>query len=130
MTSAAGAAEATLTEGSLILVTALSTNGYLAVATSIDPASTSSLNLDVSLPPGFGILELMDASDGTIVYKPQGGSTWTDLAPNTSGVGSVALPPGRYDVGKRCAGGSIVDQSTERVRSGRTQTEGLTTSCP
>jgi hypothetical protein len=129
-TGADGQASLPLEEGTVFSATASTPWGHGPASATFNPATTTSVALNLTRPSGLGTMGLLGGQRAEFRYR-QGTGAWVYMPVNTSGQASFVVPGGSWQVAKRClANGAILGAGTVTVSSGRNRTYTVSGTCP
>jgi type II secretory pathway pseudopilin PulG len=129
-TGANGQASLALEEGTVFTATASTVWGHGPASAAFDPATTTSVTLNLTRPSGRGTMGLLGGQRAEFRYR-QGTGAWVYMPVNASGQASFVALPGSWQVAKRCvANGAILGATTVTVVSGSNRTATISGTCP
>ena len=113
-TGAAGQASLDLEEGTSYTATASTVWGHGPASAVFNPATTTSVTLNLTRPSGRGTMGLLGGQRAEFRYR-QGTGEWVYMPVNSSSQASFVALPGTWQVAKRClANGAILGEVRHR----------------
>lgn len=129
-TGSGGQASLDLEEGTTFTATASTAWGHGPRSASFDPATTTSVTLNLTRPSGYGTMGLSGGLLAEFRYR-QGTGEWIYMPVNSGSQASFVALPGTWRVAKRClSNGAILGEKNVTVVANSNRSTTISGTCP